>query len=155
MQEAAAASQKFTCPSVSAVAPTCTVAINVITVPPSTEDTAFPPEVIERVVAVAEDALADWDPPHQARQTNAIAQRNEWSRTDTFSPATVRRERMPTISRLKQVVLHLYLTQPMRVLFPPGIGPLSICASCFDDIPAYATGNDLLGRGDRGPLPIH
>ena len=23
------------------------------------------------------------------------------------------------------------------------------------DISAYATGNDILGRGDRGPLPLH
>jgi hypothetical protein len=109
------------------------LAVNVTTVPPATEDTAFPPEVIERVVAVAEDALAGWDPPHQARQTIASAQRNEWSRADTFSPATVRRERMPTLSRLKQVVLHGYLTQPVRVLFPPDIGLLGICASCFDE----------------------
>jgi hypothetical protein len=40
---------------------------------------------------------------------------------------------MPTLSRLKQVVLHRYLTQPVRVLFPPDIDLLSICASCFDE----------------------
>jgi hypothetical protein len=124
VQAAAAASQKFTCPSASAVPPACTVAVKVTTVPPATEDTAFPPEVIERVVAVAGDPQAGWDPPHQATQMIASAQRNEFSRAHTFGPATVNRERMPTISQLKQVVLLCYLTQPVRVLFPPGIGPL-------------------------------
>jgi hypothetical protein len=59
VQEAAVvASQKFTCPSLSVVALDCTVAVKVTTVPPATEDTAFPPEVRERVVAVAWDAQA-------------------------------------------------------------------------------------------------
>jgi hypothetical protein len=95
VQEAAAASQKLTCPSVSAVVPACTVAVNVTTVPPGTDDTEFPPEVIESVMAVAGDAQAGWGSPHQARQTIASAQRNELSRARTFSPETVRRERMP------------------------------------------------------------
>ena len=42
-------------------APACTVAVKVTTVPPATEDTAFPPEVRERVVAVAWDAQAGWE----------------------------------------------------------------------------------------------
>jgi hypothetical protein len=71
------------------------VAVNVTTVPPGTDDTEFPPEVIESVMAVAGDAQAGWGSPHQARQTIASAQRNELSRARTFSPETVRRERMP------------------------------------------------------------
>jgi hypothetical protein len=50
VQDAAVASQKFTCPSVSAAPAAWTVAVKVTTVPPATEDTAFPPEVTERVV---------------------------------------------------------------------------------------------------------
>ena len=47
VQEAAEASQKFTCPSVSAVVPASTVAVNVTTVPPATDDTGFPPELLK------------------------------------------------------------------------------------------------------------
>src|SRR5262249_16809787 len=123
VQEAAAASQKFTCPSVSTVAPACTAAVKVTTVPPATEDTAFPPEVMERVVVVAWDALAGCNPPQQARQPIASAQRIEWSQAGTFTPATVRRERMSTMPRLKQVFLLHELTEHVRVLFPGCNGP--------------------------------
>ena len=102
--------------------PACTVAVNVITVPLGTDDTEFPPEVIESVMAVAGDAQAGWGSPHQARQRIASAQQNELSRARTFNPATVRRERMPTISWLKQVVLLRELTEHGRVLFPRSIG---------------------------------
>lgn len=71
------ASQKFTCPSLSAVPPAWTVAVRVTTVPPATEDTGFPPEVRERVVWVAWHAQAGWEPPYQARQAIASAQQNE------------------------------------------------------------------------------
>jgi hypothetical protein len=77
VQEAAVASQKFTCPSMSVVAPACTVAVNVTTVPPATEDTALPPEVRERVVALAWAARTGSGPAQQARQAIASAQRNE------------------------------------------------------------------------------
>src|ERR1700751_198023 len=94
VQEAAVASQKFTCPSLSVAAPACTVAVNVTTVPPATADTAFPLEVRERVVTVAWDPPAGWEPPHQARLAIASAQQNEVSQAGTFSPATVCKERM-------------------------------------------------------------
>jgi hypothetical protein len=125
VQEAAAASQKFTCPSVSAVAPACTAAVNVTTVPPGTEDTASPPEVMERVVVVAWDAMTGCDPPHQAKQMIANAQPNECSQARTFSPATVRKERMPTNSRLKQVFFLHALTEHVQVLFLRCNAPLS------------------------------
>src|ERR1700759_1423118 len=93
VQEAAVASQKFTCPSLSVVAPACTVAVNVTTVPPATEDTALPPEVRERVVTVAWDPQAGREPPHQARQAIASEQQNELSRAGAFNPATDTKER--------------------------------------------------------------
>jgi len=74
------------------------------------------------VVAVAGDPQAGRGSPHQARQTIASAQRNELSRAGTFSPETVPRERMPTISWLKQVVPLRELTEHARVLFPRSIG---------------------------------
>jgi hypothetical protein len=53
VQYFAEASQKFTCPVVTAVPPTCTVAVSVTTLPEATVVTAPPPEVTVRVVAVA------------------------------------------------------------------------------------------------------
>src|SRR6201986_1061817 len=101
VQEAAAASQKLTCPGFSAVALAFTVAVIVTTVPPATEDTALPPEVRESVVTVAWAAIAGCEPPHHARQTIASAQKNELRRTDRRSPVTVRRKRMPFMPRVE------------------------------------------------------
>src|ERR1700756_3104670 len=94
VQEAAVASQKFTCPSLSVVTPACTVAVNVTTVPPATEDTALAPEVRERVVALTWAARTVSEPTQQARQAIARAQQNGLSRASTFSPATVCKDRM-------------------------------------------------------------
>jgi hypothetical protein len=47
------ASQKFTWPPVNGLAPTCTVAASVTTVPGVTDVTGAPPELIPRVVVVA------------------------------------------------------------------------------------------------------
>src|ERR1700722_580219 len=113
VQDAPVASQKFTCPRVSALAPACTVAVNVTTVPPATEDTAFPPEVRERVVAVAWDAQAGRG-PHQARHAIASAQRNKTSGAGRFRLPTVGRKRISPIFQLKRIFLLTYLTKHVR-----------------------------------------
>lgn len=53
MQLFAVASQKFTCPGLTAVTPAFTVAVRVTTLPVVTDVTAVPPEVILRFVVVA------------------------------------------------------------------------------------------------------
>jgi hypothetical protein len=117
------ASQKFICPRVSAVAPACTVAVKVTTVPPEIEDTVFPFEVRERVVAVAWDAQAGWG-PHQARHAMASEQGNKTS--GAGRPPTVGRKRISPIFQLKRIFLLPYLTKQVRVLFP---GKKQRCAS--------------------------
>src|ERR1700744_770715 len=107
VQEAAVAAQKFTCPSVSAVAPACTVAVKGTTVPPATEDTAFPPEVRERVVVVAWDAQAGWG-PLQARHAIASVQANKTSGAGRVRPATIARKRISPILQRKWIVLLLF-----------------------------------------------
>jgi hypothetical protein len=53
VQVVADASQKFTCPGVTAVPPAFTCAVSVTAVPAATELTEFPPDVIAMVVLVA------------------------------------------------------------------------------------------------------
>jgi hypothetical protein len=53
VQNAAEASQNSTCPGVTAVPPTFTVAVSVTTLPEVTELTDVPPEVTASVVVVA------------------------------------------------------------------------------------------------------
>jgi hypothetical protein len=53
VQCAAEASQKFTCPGVTGVAPAFTDAVSVTTLPEATVVTALPPEVTARIVVVA------------------------------------------------------------------------------------------------------
>jgi hypothetical protein len=52
------ASQKFTCPTVTGVAPAATVAVSVTTLPNATEVVALSPELNASVVVVAVCALA-------------------------------------------------------------------------------------------------
>src|SRR6185437_14977414 len=56
VQNAAAASQNFTCPVVTGAAPALTVAVRVTTLPGATVVTALPPDVTARAVVVAEAA---------------------------------------------------------------------------------------------------
>jgi hypothetical protein len=56
-QDAAAASQNFTCPGFT-IAPALTVAVSVTTLPDATVVTGFPPEVTAIVVVVAVEAHA-------------------------------------------------------------------------------------------------
>jgi hypothetical protein len=65
VQYVAAASQKFTCPLVTAAAPVFTVAVNVITLPDSTVVTVPPPDVATRVVVSVDTTKAHSVPPQK------------------------------------------------------------------------------------------
>lgn len=80
MQWTAEASQKFTCPTFSAVAPACTVAVSVIAVPDLTVVTALRPEVAVSVVVVTVPVAAAGKPDKSKTQSNPEKRDLYWYR---------------------------------------------------------------------------
>ena len=80
VQDFAVASQKFTCPTVTAVPAAVTVAVSVTTLPDVTIVTALPPDVTAIVVVVAPGAAhARSAPPQRAITETAEAHNNRQS----------------------------------------------------------------------------
>jgi hypothetical protein len=78
MQYFADASQKFTCPAVSAVLPAMTVAVSVTTLPAGTEVTGLPADVITSVVVVAAGAAHADDVVAQNNIARATDRNQSW-----------------------------------------------------------------------------
>ena len=79
MHEFAVATQKFTCPGVTAAPPAMTVAVSVIKVPGMTVVTTLPPDVIASVVVVA-----TWADTMEAARSRL----NDETRTTSFNGFT-------------------------------------------------------------------
>ena len=72
VQYDADASQKFTCPGVTAALPASTVAANVIGLPEDTVFTVLPPDVTPRVVVVGTPANSGCEPSQKKSPIAAI-----------------------------------------------------------------------------------